>query len=363
MINKIQNRKEEHFNICLRRYVESKKKISCFEDIELIPRSFSNININNIELSTKIFNKYLSYPFIISSITGGFDKAIKINKNLALSAEKLNIGMGVGSQRIAIEKKQLDSFNVVRKYAPTALIYANIGISQIRDYDNEIIDKLISMVDADALSIHLNHVQELVQPEGKIKLFDSIEDFKELIKSINVPVFIKGTGFGISKEDVEILKNTGIKGIDVGGSGGTSWSAIEYYRSIKYKNNEKRRLGKLLWDFGIPTPLSILECRSSSIPIIATGGIRSGIDIAKSIALGASITSSALPFVKLSLYGEKHITNYILMLMNELKSIMFLTGNSSLKSLSKTPLIITGFTKEYINQRKLKSNKTFCRNI
>lgn len=208
------------------------------------------------------------------------------------------------------------------------------------------------MIDADAIAIHLNLLQELIQPEGMPHSKNCLCKIKEITRSLKIPVFIKETGCGISKEDILELNGSGIKAIDVGGSGGTSWPGIEFYRLNDLK---KKRLGNLFWDFGIPTALSILECKSvTSIPIIATGGIRSGLDIAKSIALGACISSSALPFVSLSLKGKDNIINYIKQLMEELKITMYLTGNKSISSLSKTPFVVTGFSKDYLDQRNIK---------
>lgn len=352
-IDMIDKRKKDHLDICLNQDVEFKTKKTGFEDVMLINRSLPEIDIEEIKLSTDLFNKHLSYPFIVASITGGYKDSIIINKNIAQTVEELNIGMGVGSQRISLNDKNLiESFSVVRDYAPTALIYANIGISQIYNYNIESIEKLIDMIEANAIAIHLNLLQELIQPEGNPKSKNWFYKIKELVESIKIPVFVKETGCGISKEDVRLLEKTGILAIDVGGAGGTSWSGIESYRAKNRKNYSKKRLGELFWDFGIPTASSLIECQSS-LPLIATGGIRSGLDIAKSIALGATIASSALPFVSLAMNGKSDVTNYILQLIKELKISMFLTGNSSLESLSKTPLVITGFTKEYIIQRKL----------
>lgn len=362
MQNKIQKRKYDHFNICLNNSVEAKNKTTCFEDIMLVHRAFSQVDIEDIKLSTTFLGKKFSYPFMIASITGGFKKSLEINKNLASAAEELNIGMGIGSQRIALEENKTESFYIIRDYAPTTFIYANIGISQILSYDIEIFEKIVNMIDADALAIHFNLLQELIQPEGKLKLKNCVEKIKEITKELKVPVFVKEVGCGFSRDDIAILQNTGIKAVDVGGLGGTSWSAIEYYRSKNINNHSREKIGSLFWDFGIPTALSIIECQSS-LPIVATGGIRSGLDIAKSIALGASIASSALPFVSLSLKGKKEIIKYIKQLMKELKVSMLITGNSSLRSLSKTPLVITGFAKEYINQRKLNINNYNIRSI
>ena len=289
---------------------------------------------------------------MIASITGGFKESININKNLAIAAEELNIGMGVGSQRIAIENNKKESFSFIRDYAPTTFIYANIGVSQINDYSIETIENIVEMIDANALAIHFNILQELIQPEGNIRSNNLYENIKKITREIKVPIFAKGIGCGFSKEDAIILKKLGIKAIDVGGVGGTSWSGIEYYRSKKKHNYSKQRLGKIFWNFGIPTALSIIECKSS-LPVIATGGIRSGLDIAKSIVLGSSMASSALPFVFLSKKGKKYIIKYILQLMEELKTTMLLVDKKDIKSLSKTPFVITGFSKEYLNQRKL----------
>ena len=352
MKENINKRKYDHIQICLNKNINSKKK-SGFDDIMLIHKALSKIDINNIKLSTKFLGKDFSYPFMIASITGGFKEANIINKNLAIAAEELNIGMGVGSQRIAIEKKKDEAFSIIRKYAPTTFIYANIGISQINNYNIDTIEKIINMIDADALAIHFNLLQELIQPEGNIILDNLFKNIKRITTEIKIPVFAKGVGCGFSRDDAIILKKLGVKAIDVGGVGGTSWAGIEYYRSKEINNYSKQRLGKIFWDFGIPTALSIIECKPY-LPVVATGGIRSGLDIAKSIILGSSIASSALPFVSLSKKGKDNVIKYVLQLMKELKTTMLLIDKDNIQSLSKAPFIITGFSKEYLNQRKIK---------
>jgi len=212
------------------------------------------------------------------------------------------------------------------------------------------VEKLIEMIDADAIAIHLNFLQEAIQPEGDKNASEALDSIKEICSEIKTPVIIKETGAGISHEDALQLKEAGASAIDVGGVGGTTWSGVEVYRARERKDTVSEILGELFWDFGIPTAPSIVEC-SVSLPVIATGGIRTGLDAAKSIALGASIASSALPFVAPAMKGKDEVVKSISSILDELKVAMFLCGCRNVKRLHFAPIVVTGWTREYIELR------------
>ncbi|MBO4302222.1 type 2 isopentenyl-diphosphate Delta-isomerase [Methanosarcinaceae archaeon] len=351
MENITSRRKIEHLELCAGSHVEARTAGPGFEDITLVHRALPEINMDDIDMSTVLFGKKLSYPFLIASITGGHPETTPVNAALAEAAEELNIGIGVGSQRAAIDdRNQRDSFEIVRQKAPTTLVYANIGAAQIKEYGIGKVEELVEMIDADALAIHLNFLQEAIQPEGDRDARNCLEIISEIAKSLNVPVFVKETGAGISREDALLLKKAGIAGIDVGGLGGTSWAGVEVYRARDSGNSLCEHLGELFWDFGIPTAASIVECKVS-VPVIATGGIRNGLDIAKSIALGASAASAALPFVRPAFNGKDAVVSVIGTMMQELRTAMFLTGCGSVGELSRAPITIGGRTLEYLTQR------------
>ncbi|WP_342306467.1 type 2 isopentenyl-diphosphate Delta-isomerase [Methanolobus sp. ZRKC5] len=350
MIMSTSRRKIEHLELCASSPVESRKIGPGFKDVMLVHRALPEMDMDEIDLSVRFLEKEINAPFMIASITGGHPDTKPVNAALAEAAEELGIGIGVGSQRAAIEDPlQEESFSIVRDKAPSAFVYGNIGAAQIREYGVEGVEKIIEMIDADAIAIHLNFLQEAIQPEGDRDASGALETIKEIC-SLAVPVIIKETGAGISHEDALLLKDAGASAIDVGGVGGTSWSGVEVYRARERKDLESELLGELFWDFGIPTVPSIVEC-SVFLPVIATGGIRTGLDIAKSLALGASVASAALPFVEPALKGKDEVVSSIQHMLNELKVAMFLCGYQDVKDLHLAPTVISGWTREYLEMR------------
>ena len=351
MINTTSRRKIEHLMICATNPVESRKVSAGFEDVTLIHRALPELDMNKLDLSVDLLEKRLQAPFLIASITGGHPDTVPVNAALAAAAEELGVGIGVGSQRAAIDDPiQEESFRVVRDKAPNAFVYGNIGAAQIREYGVERIEKLVEMIDADALAIHLNFLQEAIQPEGDKNATGCLDMIREICSVLNTPVIVKETGAGISREDALLLQKAGVSAIDVGGVGGTSWAGVEVYRIRESVDSTSENLGELFWDFGIPTVASIIESRVS-LPIIATGGVRTGLDIAKSIALGASVASAALPFVGSALEGKEAVVSTLSRMLNELKTAMFLCGCENIRDLRNAPIVVTGWTLEYLGQR------------
>ncbi|MCK5109083.1 MAG: type 2 isopentenyl-diphosphate Delta-isomerase, partial [Methanosarcinales archaeon] len=225
-------RKIEHLRICADKPVEAHTSAG-FDDVRLTHCALPEIDKDDINLSTRLFNKRLDAPLLIASMTGGHPDTCEINRTLALAAEYLGIGIGVGSQRAAIEDpKQEASFRVVRDCAPNAFVYANIGAVQLAEFGIAGVEHAIDMIDADAIAIHLNFLQEAVQPEGCTQASGCLDAIKEVCDEISVPVIVKETGAGISRETAAALVGAGVDAIDVGGSGGTSWAGVEYYRAL-----------------------------------------------------------------------------------------------------------------------------------
>ncbi|AAM31460.1 type 2 isopentenyl-diphosphate Delta-isomerase [Methanosarcina mazei] len=351
MINTTSRRKIEHLKLCAESPVEARQVSAGFEDVTLIHRALPELNMDELDLSVDFLGKRIKAPFLIASITGGHPDTIPVNAALAAAAEELGVGIGVGSQRAAIDDpSQEDSFRVVRDEAPDAFVYGNVGAAQIRQYGVEGVEKLIEMIDADALAIHLNFLQEAVQPEGDRDATGCLDMITEICSQIKTPVIVKETGAGISREDAILFQKAGVSAIDVGGAGGTSWAGVEVYRAKESRDSVSERLGELFWDFGIPTVASLIESRVS-LPLIATGGIRNGLDIAKSIALGASAASAALPFVGPSLEGKESVVRVLSCMLEEFKAAMFLCGCGNIKDLHNSPVVVTGWTREYLEQR------------
>ncbi len=345
---RVKNRKLDHVRICIEEDVES--GYTGFEDVMFIHRSLPEVDLDEVDTSVTFLNHEFSAPLVIASMTGGHPETKAINANLAEAAEMLGIGMGVGSQRAAIEDESVaDTFSVVREKAPKAFIYANIGIPQLMEKGVEIAEKAIEMIDADAIAIHLNFLQEAIQPEGETKARGALSVIQEVARELRIPVIVKETGAGITRDIALKLKDCGVDALDVGGKGGTSWSGVEVYRL----NDEiSKNVGRDFWNWGVPTAFCVLET-GRVLPTIATGGIRNGIDVAKSIALGASMASSALPFLQPATEGVEEVVRTINYFIRGLKTTMFLTGCSKIEELTKIELFITGKLKEWMEFRGL----------
>ncbi len=338
----ISDRKLEHLLLCAHCDVQYKNKTTGFEDIELLHRALGEVNKKDIDISCQFLGKELQSPVIISAITGGHPAALSINRQLARASEKMGLAMGVGSQRAAIENSQLKpTYTVAREEISSSLLIGNIGAPQI-----EYAPQAVEMIDADALAVHLNPLQESIQPKGDLDARGYASAIEEIVENVDVPVMVKETGTGISREDALILESKGIAAIDVAGSGGTSWAAVETYRA------KDSYLGELYWDWGIPTAASTVEvCQSVDIPVISSGGIRNGLDSAKAIALGADAVGIALPILKEAYMGYKQIIKYIERFHEALKSAMFLVGASNLNELQNSNLVIQGKTREWLQDR------------
>jgi isopentenyl-diphosphate delta-isomerase len=347
-------RKAEHIQISLNRNVQAKKVTTGFEETYLVHKALPEIDKQEIDLTTTVLGHKFSAPLIVGAITGGTKEAAKINAAIAEAVEKLGLGMGVGSQRAAIEDRKLEkTFAIARKKAPTAFLIANIGGVQLaRSYGTEEIKRAIEMIDADALAIHLNPLQEAVQPEGQTNFKGVLEKIRELAEKFDLPIIAKETGAGIAAEEAKKLEAAGVKAIDVSGSGGTSFAAVEYYRTKGKRNTFQGVLGEAFWDWGIPTAISVVEATQTvKIPVIASGGIRNGTEMAKALALGASLTSLSYPILKAAVKGEKETETVLSFLIEELRNNMFLVGAKSIGELQKTPIVITGKTAEWLQVR------------
>jgi len=354
MAEETQQRKADHIRICLDEKSQAKKATTGFEDIHFIHKALPEINKQEIDLSTSFFGHKFSSPIIVGAITGGTAQAKKINSVIAETVESLQLGMGVGSQRAAIEDKTLiETFAIARKKAPHAFLIANIGgVQLVHGYSVKEAKKAIDMIDADAIAIHLNSLQEAIQPEGQTNFEGILTKIAEIAEQLDKPVIVKETGTGIASEEAKKLEAAGVKAIDVGGVGGTSFAAVEYHRAGGQESQLQRFLGEVFWDWGIPTATSIVEiAQTVKIPVIASGGIRNGTDIAKALALGAGLTSLSQPVLQTAVKGVKETETLLTLLIEELRNIMFLVGATKIEHLAKTPVVITGKTAEWLKTR------------
>ncbi|MCW4006292.1 MAG: type 2 isopentenyl-diphosphate Delta-isomerase [Candidatus Bathyarchaeota archaeon] len=347
-------RKNEHIQICLEEKVEAKNVTAGFEDLSFVHRALPEIDREKIDLSTTFLDHRFAAPLLVGAITGGTEKAEKINTIIAQAVQTLGLGMGVGSQRAAIEDpKVAQTFVAARKKAPNAFLIANIGgVQLVYGYGVEKIKKAIEMIDANAVAIHLNALQETVQPHGDTNFEGVLAGIGKLADALDKPVIVKETGCGICGEDAKRLEEAGVAAIDVGGVGGTSFAAVEYYRAKKEGNKTQQKLGEAFWDWGIPTVASVAEVSQSvKIHVVASGGLRSGLDAAKTLALNASMASICLPVLHVAEKGVEETQNALKQITEEIKNTMFLVGAKDLSDLAHVPIVVTGKTKQWLNTR------------
>ena len=351
---KIEERKSDHIRICLRNGVQSKKVTTGFEEVILLHRALPQINLEEIDMSTTVFKHKFHAPILVEAITGGTEQALRINASIAEAVEEIGLGMGLGSQRAALENPKLErTFSVAREKAPNAFLIANIGGSQIaKDYGIKEVERVVDMISADALAIHLNPLQEAIQPEGEPHYVGILEKIEKITDRLDVPVIVKETGAGIAAEDAIKLLNRGVLGVDLAGKGGTSWAAVEYHRAKQRGDESAKEIGRMLWDWGIPTAVSLVEVSQSvDLTIIASGGIRSGQDFAKSVALGADLVGFAFPILSAASKGVEKVKAHLHLVIRQLRTVMFLTGCSSIDRLKNVPVVVRGKTADWLRLR------------
>lgn len=327
--------KLQHIDACLTDAVEYDKSAG-FERFSFANNALCEVSLSDIDLSTSLMGKRLNAPLMISPMTGGVERAHTLNQRLARAAEKWGLVMGVGSQRVGLEDQSRAGWFGVRDAAPTAFIFANIGgVQLVKGWGVEEAQRAVDMIDADALFLHLNPMQEAIQG-GDQDFRGLTERIREVASALSVPVFVREVGFGISRDVASALVEAGVAGIDCAGAGGTSWAKVE---GIVAKSERRRVMGAIFGEWGIPTTRSIVECREAApdLPLIACGGLRSGVDVAKSLALGANIGSMARPFL---LAAEKDdVDGFIEQTLEELRICMFGVGAEDVEGLRAIALV------------------------
>ncbi len=344
------SRKLDHLRICSESDVG--RGDAGFSDIRLVHNALPECDMAAIDRHTRFLSRTFDSPLFISAMTGGHPDTGIVNARLARAAERFGIGMGVGSQRAALEDPALaDTFSVVREEAPKAFLVANLGAVQLRDHGIEWAERAVGMIDADAIAIHLNFLQEAIQPEGDHNATGCLDAIRELCDGMKTPVLVKETGSGISLQTAKACTGAGAAAIDVGGFGGTSWAAVESLRAGRGRSadaRQKKTLGEDFADWGIPTVVSLCEVLGTGAPVIASGGIRSGIDMAKALALGADLCGMALPLLAPALESDEAVGEAIGAFHRQLDAAMFLTGCPRVADLKKARMFITGRTRQMI---------------
>ncbi len=338
-------RKKEGLRIPLKKDVGARTTTTLFEYVHLIHNALPELNLSEVDTSTRFLEHNLAAPLMIDSLTGGTPESSQTNAILAQAAENFGIAMAVGSQRAGLIGEELaETYSTARKNAPNAFIAANLGGAQLaRGVGVDDAKKLIDMINADALVVHLNPIQEAVQPEGEPSFKGVLVKIRELVSSVKVPLIVKEVGAGISREVAIKLELAGVAAINISGAGGTSWAGVEHHRAAAKGQDDKAELGELFWDWGIPTAAALLEVRKAvKLPMISSGGIRNGLEMAKSLALGASMCAMAWPMLRQAALGKEALFRFIQHVLLELKTSMFLVGASNISAMKRSRYVFTG---------------------
>ena len=332
-------RKQEQLDIALNENVEFKDICTGLDDYRFLHQALPEIDLAAVNLSISLFGKALAAPLVISPMVGGIEAATKINRNLAKVAQTAGIAMGVGSQRCAIDDVTMASSYKVRDVAPDILLFANLGAVQLNHgYGVKECRQAVEMIGANALILHLNPLQEALQPQGNTDFTGLLGKIKQMCRELSVPVIVKEVGCGISENTAQMLAKAGVAGIDIASAGGTSWSEIERYRAeTPLRNN----IAAAFASWGIPTAESIIMTRQGvpDLTLIASGGIRTGVDVAKAIALGADAVGIATPLLKAVSVSTESALAAVQEIIEELRIVMFCLGATSIKELKNSPFL------------------------
>ncbi|MBI5243851.1 MAG: type 2 isopentenyl-diphosphate Delta-isomerase [Elusimicrobia bacterium] len=344
----IQGRKAEHLRICAELEVEFKDKTTWLEHVHLAHDALPELSFDEIDAGTRFMGRRLRSPLMITAISGGLEAAEALNRDLAGVAQELGIAFGLGSQRPMLEDPALIGSYAVRRFAPDIPILGNIGLQQAAASDPKDIEGLVSSIEADALAVHLNAAQELSQAEGDKRFRGGLKTLKTLTRRMPGKIVVKETGCGISRETALRLKAAGLRTLDIAGAGGTSWTRVERLRG---------GIAQSSWldEWGIPTAASLLETAPLGFELVGSGGIRSGLDAAKCLVLGADIAGLALPVLRAYVRdGRGGALSFLQRVIADLKAVMLLVGAKDIPALKKRKPAITGILKEWTNSRSRK---------
>lgn len=333
------SRKDEHIAIAEHEDVGFHRTGTLLDGVQLLHDSLPDLDIDQIDTSVEVLGKRLRVPLVVAGMTGGSERARDINKQLAAEAQAFGCGFGLGSQRAMLERPELTDTYAVRDVAPDVLLFGNIGVVQARDKETSALREMVDRVGADALCVHMNPAQEVVQPEGDRDFRGGSSTMARLASELGKPVIAKETGCGISPRTARRLYEAGIRHVDVSGAGGTSWVAVE----MKRARGTKRGLGELLREWGVPTAASVAFARGAGLQtVIATGGVETGLDIARAIALGATVGGMARPVLKaLGAGGPAGARAALERIELELKAVMLLVGAPDIDTLRRTPRLVS----------------------
>lgn len=336
-VTPISDRKQDHIRINLEEDVSSGLTTG-LENVHLPHQALPELDLAEIDLSTTFFGKILQAPLLISSMTGGTPDAARINEHLAVAAQTHGVAMGLGSQRAGLEKPSLADTFKVRSYAPDILLFGNLGAVQLNHgFGPDDCLRAIEMVEADALVLHLNPLQEALQPEGNTDFKDLAVKIEGVCRALPVPVIVKEVGWGISVDTARRLIECGVAGIDVAGAGGTSWSQVEMHRADR---PEQALTASLFRSWGVPTAIAVQDIAHAlpDVPLIGSGGLRNGVHLAKVLALGADLGGFAGPMLRAAATSTDAVSAVLQRICRELRISMFATGCKNIEELKSLPV-------------------------
>jgi isopentenyl-diphosphate delta-isomerase len=362
MSEEVKQRKIEHVSVALGQDVSVPQRAS-WPDIQLVHQALPEVDLDEIDTSVNFLGHTMRYPIFISSLTGGHPDVTSINRNLAQAAERYGLALGVGSQRAAIVNPDvMSSYAVTREQAPKAFLIANVGAPQLIPqkrhpaFTLEQVQRAIDMIGANALAVHMNSLQEAAQPEGDRRAVGEAAALKRLTQQIGVPVIAKETGAGICREQAFLLRSCGVAAIDVGGAGGSSMSAMEAARSRSRGDERTMNVGLLYRDWGIATPIAVVEAGMAGLPLISTGGVRNGLDVARALSLGATLVGMGFPFLKAASESYEKVCELLETVVAEMKVAMQLSGAANVAQLRQVDVVVTGETRAWLTLRGFESN-------
>lgn len=345
----IARRKMDHLALCASGEVNFREKGTLLDEVQLVHDALPERHFDEVDLSTPLLGKTLKAPIVISGMTGGAEEAAEINRDLARAADRLGLGFGLGSQRAMVVAPELAWTYKVRDVAPNAVVFGNLGVVQARQMSTGAIRELCAEVGADALCVHLSTSMELVQPGGDRDFRGGRETLTRLQAELGLPIIVKETGAGLSRRVGQVVRELGISAVDTSGAGGTSWVGVETKRA----QGAARKLGEEFWDWGIPTAASVGLLSDLGLQIIATGGLRSGLDVARAIALGATCGGLAAPVLRAHRTGGYDgVVTFLEEVVASLRAAVFLTGCRTPADLRRAPKVLGSTLKAWLEQAR-----------
>lgn len=357
MSDEVKQRKAEHVSVALGQDISAPQRAN-WSDIQFVHQALPEVDLDEIDTTVSFLGHTLRYPVFMSSLTGGHPDVTAINRNLAQAAERYGLALGVGSQRAAIVNPDVAStYAVTREHAPNAFLIANIGAPQLivqprhAAFTLEQVQRAIDMIGANALAVHMNSLQEAAQPEGDRRAVGEAAALRTLTGQIAIPVIAKETGAGVCREQALLLRSCGVAAIDVGGAGGSSMSAMEAARSQSRGDERTMNIGLLYRDWGIATPIAVVEAGVAGLPLISTGGVRNGLDMARALALGATLVGMGFPFLKAASKSYEAVCELLEVVVAELKLAMQLSGAANIGQMREVDVVVTGETRNWLMLR------------